>query len=294
MKGTCNPVVLAALLALKIIPASCGSIRSMAQEGTNASLPLEEIVTPDGAAVRFYEAGAGSGILVAASSVPEGSTDPLVAYLDSVGEGSGLKSLKDFYVHLSGREPTGRLRKALGRQTANTAREKKRMNWRSPEELYSASPMEMDSGVAEQPNTECLNCASAVGSKQWWVDSACRSTTPFDWCNCRSFRTGKASYTKTSDDFFQKVYPYRGRINHKLEYWSCSRYGCSWKLLISAAVDQSVQSAIWGEGGGSWSYRGSVYNADGDGYHLSWYDAADSGLACKVGDLGCYVCPNVI
>lgn len=90
------------------------------------------------------------------------------------------------------------------------------------------------------------------------------------------------------------LYPYRGDIKHKLEFWSCATGTCKWTYLVSSNVPEGWLSTLWGVGGGTWSYKGSTFYADGDGYHLSWFDAEDSDVGYVISGLGgCNVCPNI-
>jgi hypothetical protein len=288
-------LLLAALFGSKFNLGACGSIRGLGERDPENSPPLEAIETADGATVTFFEAGKGTGVLSAASAVPKGIIDPIHEYLDKAGVAGSKTSMADLYVHLTGKDPSGALLEALERQKANEAGEAERKDWRLPNIEESVTPDATNTADEGGTNRQlCLNCESPVGSKQWWIDVACRSVTPYDWCRCLPYRTGNAYKVKNSDDFFQMVYAYRGDIRHKLEYWSCATGVCKWTYLVSSSVPEGWMSTIWGEGGGTWSYKGSTSFAEGDGYHLSWFDAEDSDVGCILAGLGgCHVCPSI-
>jgi hypothetical protein len=288
-------LLLAALLGSIVNIGSCGSIRAMGERDPETPLPLEEIKTSDGATVSFFEAGVKTGVLAVVSSVPKGIIDPIHEYLDKARADGSKPILAELYAHLTGKDPSGYFLEALGRVKANEAGEGERKAWRVPGSEESVTPDEANAADEGGSGRQlCLNCDSPVGSKQWWIDVACRSVTPYDWCSCLPYRTGKAYKVKKSDDFFQMVYPYRGDIQHKLEFWSCATGTCKWTYLVSSSVPEGWLSTVWGEGGGSWSYKGSTSYADGDGYHLSWFDAEDSDVGCVIPGLGgCNVCPKI-
>lgn len=251
---------------------------------------LEEVTTPEGASVRFYEADPGSLLVI--TTLPTGEEkDPLEEYqFETEGK---KKDVAEFYEKLTGKKPEGSIKKALNRHKKNKEKKNEREDWDDPEDG------EIEVGDAADDNGEGRRELYSVGSDAWWVNRACRFTEPIDFCSCLTSRTGDAYKQIKSDDFYQKVYPVRGTVYQKIEYWKCTGIwpfrSCSWRHLNSDWVYQRELSSLWATSGGQWWYRGTLKYGSGDHWHLSWYDVADVSYACiHAGIGGCYTCPNII
>ena len=127
------------------------------------------------------------------------------------------------------------------------------------------------------------------GSRDWWIATACRFWKSVDWCDCRTRRSGNASKTAVTDNFYQKVFPYRGAVSPKVEYWKCERYDCwfgwwcrvrcYWKTLLSSNIPEYTTSTMWATAGGAFTFKGSVTQGANDGWHVSWYGFENNAYA---------------
>jgi hypothetical protein len=262
-------ILLAGLIGCMVKLGSCSGVRSASlrselQAEATPIPPLVEIKSSEGAVVSFYEAD--PGMLAAIATVPEGATDPIQAFLDTEGPS---KNLGNLYEHLSGKSPTGKILSALNRQKKKQEQSERKSRPR-PMETSAVAPE-----IAPDSEGDGTRSLAAVGSSSWWVEKACRSWLEYDWCYCLTSRTGGGQLVMTSDDFLQKVYPYRGVISHEIAVWKCTWFGlkCKWVRVRAVDVKEGTISTMWvSSRRGTQRFKGSVFNAEGDGYHLSWYD----------------------
>jgi len=251
---------------------------------------LEEIATPEGAVVRFYEADSGA-LVVTSSIAQDAGLDPLTEYQQ---QGQSKKDVGEFYERVTGQKPTGSIKKALNRLQKNKEMKHEIEDWPDPPEAVEVAGGEDSEGH----NRRKLN--------DWWIQTYCRFTRPIDFCVCGPDRTQETYFQKETDDYFQTLlllYPDGQSIYQSIEVWSCSgRWfwrSCEWKLLALGRTSLNRVATLWAEAGSERWYRGRVYDGDRDGiprgYHVSVYDLVDTNIGCaQGGGGGCYLCPNVI
>ncbi|WP_159710398.1 hypothetical protein [Geminicoccus flavidas] len=117
--------------------------------------------------------------------------------------------------------------------------------------------------------TEAMSTRALVADTGSWFNSNYCAKSGFTYSYCWLYRTGDGYVQRRSNWIRSIAYPYRGNVQHKLEYETCTLFWCRWNTFLSATVLQGHWN--WQSANGNFNYKASLYEAAGDGWHFSVY-----------------------
>lgn len=233
---------------------ACGG----AEEGTleTAEMPLQlltSIALPDGASVEFHEPLPGE--MVAIYVGKDESFRDMFEGLDR-----GTMTHVGLYEAISGAEAPAALAEAEARLVA--ARQEVAEFPRTQDEPDRA--VVPSAAVNDSLSVEMGSTRSNLTATDF---SGTYCPNGWGYLYCWTNRTGSASVTRTTISMYTYLNPYRGSVNHKLQYKNI--WG-NWVTYVSQTVPEDNISYI--SRSGIWSTRRTkVTQASGDGYHVSIY-----------------------